>query len=295
MPQPTPRPEPDFDSDRGTLIKWIAYMDHYGQRWLDDIGKDYFSQEYWYLFTVTLISHWQQAPLSVSEACDCMKTGSSKTRQNRLQKLIEEHMFFKTKDQADLRRTHLEPTGEMLQGGRVHFSRTLTEAIQFLAGAGLLDSSPQPLLERISHMSDEVDKRYLLPWAEFLVDYTNDWNTTFKKLFHTEEYWYAFVHSLLGFWKGRPLTMSEACQSMRTGSSRTKEKRVSLAVTRGMLIKQKSASDLRTTHVLASTILEELLIGHFERTLQELLELTQGFLGGEGTGHKSAEALPAMH
>ena len=279
MPQPDSRPEPNFDSDRETLLKWIAYMDDYGQRWLDDIGKDYFSQEYWYLFTVTLVSHWRQTPLSVSEACDCMKTGSSKTRQNRLQKLITEHLLFKTKEGTDLRRTHLEPTEEMLRGGRIHFRNTLTEAIEFLAEVGLLDPSPEPFLERISESSDEVDTHYLLPWAEFLVDYTNDWNTTFKKLFHTDEYWYAFVHSLLGSWKGQPLTMSEACQSMRTGSSRTKEKRVSLAVTRGMLIKEKSSSDLRTTHVLASDALEELLIGHFERTLHELLALTRRLLG----------------
>ena len=105
--------------------------------------------------------------------------------------------------------------------------------------------------------------------------YTNDWNTTFNKLFHTEEYWHPFVHSLLGLWKDQPLTMSNACQSMRTGSSRTKEKRVSLAVTRGMLMKQKSPSDLRITHVLASGRLEKLLIGHFERTLGDLLNRTQ--------------------
>ena len=77
--------------------------------------------------------------------------------------------------------------------------------------------------------------------------------------------------------------MSEACPSMRTGSSRTKEKRVSLAVSRGILINQKSSSDLRATHVLASATLEELLIGHFERTCQELLELTQRLLGGQAT------------
>ena len=128
-----------------------------------------FSQEYWYLFTVTLVYHWRQTPLSITQACDCMKTGSSKTRQNRLQKLIAEHLFFKTKDRADMRRTHLEPTGEMLEGGRMHFRGTLTEAMRFLDQAGLLDSSPQPLLDRISRDSDEVDKRFLLPWAEFLV------------------------------------------------------------------------------------------------------------------------------
>jgi len=247
-------------------------MDRYGQRWLDDIGKDYFSQEYWYLFTVALVHHWRDSPLSISEACDCMKTGSSKTRQSRLHKLITEHLFFKTKDRADLRRTHVEPTDEMLEGGRMHFRGTLTEAMQFLDEAGLLSSSPQLLLDRISDNGDETDKRFLLPWAEFLVDYTNDWNSTFKNLFHTEEYWYTFVHSLLGIWKGQPLTMSDACQSMRTGSSRTKEKRVSLAVTRGMLTKQKSPDDQRITHVLASDTLETLLVGHFERTLGDLLK-----------------------
>ena len=275
MSQPDPLPDPSFVSDPEILIKWVAYMDRYGQRWLDDIGKDYFSQEYWYLFTVTLVHHWRGTPLSISEACDCMKTGSSKTRQNRLQKLITEHLFFKTKDRADLRRTHLEPTEDMLEGGRMHFRGTLTEATRFLDEAGLLPSSPQPLLDEISHDSDAVDRRFLLPWAEFLVNYTNDWNTTFNKLFHTEEYWYTFVHSLLGIWKGQPLTMSDACQSMRTGSSRTKEKRVSLAVTRGMLLKQKSPDDMRITHVLASSTLEELLIGHFERTLGDLLKLTK--------------------
>jgi len=65
---------------------------------------------------------------------------------------------------------------------------------------------------------------------------------------------------------------------MRTGSGRTKEKRVSLAVSRGMLVKQKSNCDLRTTYILTSSVLEELLISHFGRTLNNLLSLTQGLL-----------------
>ena len=58
-------------------------------------------------------------------------------------------------DQTDLRRTHLEPTEEMLHGGRIHFSNTLTEAIHFLAEADLLASSPERLLIQLSHSSDE--------------------------------------------------------------------------------------------------------------------------------------------
>ena len=89
--------------------------------------------------------------------------------------------------------------------------------------------------------------------------------------------------------------MSEAYQPTSTGSSRTKEKRVSLAVTRGMLVKHESSIDSRTTHLSASATLEELLIGHFERTLQELQELTQRLLGGEVNHHTSAETAPAPH
>lgn len=250
-------------------------MENYGQNWLDDIGKDYFSQEYWYLFTITLAYHWRQTPLSVSEACDSMKTGSSKTRENRLKKLIAEHFFIKIKNQTDLRRTYLEPTKEMLLGGRKHFSNSLGKAIRFLDDAQLLSSSPKPLLDRILCDSEHVDKNFLLPWAEFLIDYTNDWNNTFSKRFHTEEYWYPFVYCLLGCWKGQQLTTSEVCQCMRTGSSRTREKRVSLAVSRGMLVKQKSTHDLRTTYILTSSVLEELLINHFNRTLNHFVNLTQ--------------------
>ena len=250
-------------------------MENYGQSWLDDIGKDYFSQEYWYLFTITLAYHWGQTPLSISEACDSMKTGSSKTRENRLKKLIAEHMFIKIKKQTDLRRTYLEPTMEMLVGGRKHFRNSLRQAIQFLVDAQLLVCDPKPLLDRISSDDAGADKHFLLPWAEYLIDYTNDWNNTFSKRFHTEEYWYPFVYCLLGCWKGQPLTISEVCQCMRIGSNRTREKRVSLAVSRGMLVKQKSNNDLRTTYILTSEVLEELLISHFARTLNNFLNLTQ--------------------
>ena len=253
-------------------------MENYGQSWLDDIGKDYFSQEYWYLFTITLVYHWRQDPLSISGACDSMKTGSSKTRENRLKKLIAEHLFIKIKNQTDLRRTYLEPTTEMLLGGRRHFRNSLGQAIQFLADAQLLTVNPKPFLDRILCDGEYADKHLLLPWAEFLIDYTNDWNNTFSKRFHTEEYWHPFVYCLIGCWKGQPLTMSEVCQCMRIGSSRTREKRVSLAVSRGMLIKQKSKNDLRTTFILTTGNLENLLINHFNRTLNDFRNLTQQLL-----------------
>ena len=42
--------QPVSNFSREHLQAWMQYMEDYGQVWLDDIGKDYFSQEYWYLF-----------------------------------------------------------------------------------------------------------------------------------------------------------------------------------------------------------------------------------------------------
>ena len=80
--------------------------------------------------------------LKVSTACDCIKSGSSKIRNNRLQKLIAEHMFFETTDQTGLRRTHPEMAEEVLPCGSRSLVQTLKAAIQFLAEARLLTSVP---------------------------------------------------------------------------------------------------------------------------------------------------------
>ncbi len=256
-------------------MNWMKCMETYGQSWLEDIGKAYFSQEYWYLFTVTLTHYWRSTPLNVSDACDSMKTGSSKTRENRLRKIIAEHFFVKTKNRADLRQTWLQPTPEMLLNGRRHFRNSLERTIRSLLNAQLLASSSEPLLDKMLCDNEGLDKHALLPWAEFLIDYTNDWNATFGNHFHTEEYWHLFVYCLLGCWKGQPLTMGEACSCIRTGSNRTREKRISRAINRGMLTKQKSGHDLRTTFILTTETLEDLLSKHFSRTLNCFRNLAQ--------------------
>ena len=111
MHQPASRPEPKFNSDRETLIKWIAYMDHSGQRWLDDIGKDHFSQEYWHLFTVALVSHvhsllgsWKSQPLTMSEACQSVRTGSSRTKEKRVSLAVSRDTLIKQERRRHARR-----------------------------------------------------------------------------------------------------------------------------------------------------------------------------------------------
>ena len=263
---------------RGILQAWMQYMEDYGAAWLADTGKEFYSQEYWYLVTMTLVRHWQRNPLNISDAYQSMKTGSSKTRENRLKKVIAEHWCIKIKDQTDLRRTHLEPTEDMLLLGRRHFRSSLGGAVRFLREQRLLERNPTALLRQIEGSGRNLDKPYLLPWADFLVGYTDDWNQTFENRLRTDEYWLPFVRCLRGGWSNHPLTMGEACQCMSTGSSRTREKRIALAVNRGMLQKQRDEHDLRVTSILATDVLESRLIGHFARTLGEVIALVHRLL-----------------
>ena len=263
---------------REILQAWMQYMEDYGAAWLADTGKEFYSQEYWYLVTMTLVRHWQRNPLNISDAYQSMKTGSSKTRENRLKKVIAEHWCIKIKDQTDLRRTHLEPTEDMLLLGRRHFRSSLGGAVRFLREQRLLERNPTALLRQIEGSGRNLDKPYLLPWADFLVGYTDDWNQTFENRLRTDEYWLPFVRCLRGGWSNHPLTMGEACQCMSTGSSRTREKRIALAVNRGMLQKQRDEQDLRVTSILATDVLESRLIGHFARTLGEVIALVHRLL-----------------
>ena len=263
---------------REILQAWMQYMEDYGAAWLADTGKEFYSQEYWYLVTMTLVRHWQRNPLNISDAYQSMKTGSSKTRENRLKKVIAEHWCIKIKDQTDLRRTHLEPTEGMLLLGRRHFRSSLGGAVRFLREQRLLERNPTALLRQIEGSGRNLDKPYLLPWADFLVGYTDDWNQTFENRLRTDEYWLPFVRCLRGGWSNHPLTMGEACQCMSTGSSRTREKRIALAVNRGMLQKQRDEHDLRVTSILATDVLESRLIGHFARTLGEVIALVHRLL-----------------
>ena len=62
------------DIPRDVLGAWMRHMEPYGQVWYEDIGRDYFNQEHWYL------RYWRGEPLNIGDACNCMKTGSARTR-----------------------------------------------------------------------------------------------------------------------------------------------------------------------------------------------------------------------
>jgi len=117
--------------------------------------------------------------------------------------------------------------------------------------------------------SNAMNVDALADWSGFLEDYARDWDRAFDGQPHyfTQEFWYLFVACLRSHWRGTPITVSAACQAMKTGSNRTREERINRAVSDGFLTKAKIGEDRRTTVLVPSERLEDLLRGHLERTL----------------------------
>ena len=268
---------------RPVLSAWMGHMEGYGEVWYEDIGRDYFNQEYWYLLVSVIVRYWRGELMNVGAACACMKTGSIRTREARLRRLLDARWIEKSKSAPDRRQTCVLPTPDMQRIVGAHLRRSLIEVARFAHEAGILDAV-EPLARSLKNDTGALSETHLLPWAEFLIEYTDDWNATFGNRFHTEEYWHPFVHCLLAFWAGSPLTIGEACQTMRTGSNRTRESRIAIALMRDLLVKRKTDSDLRTLLVVPAPELERCLVAHFDRTLEQLVRLLRDLLNRARAG-----------
>lgn len=123
----------------------------------------------------------------------------------------------------------------------------------------------------------------LVGWMHALEDYARDWDDVFSNHPHyfTQEYWYLFVGVVTSSWQGRPLTISAACQLMKTGSARTREDRLKKAVQDGYIEKFPGDDDKRTMMVKPSPMLEDLIRGHLERTYNRMAAV---FLSESGDG-----------
>jgi len=109
----------------------------------------------------------------------------------------------------------------------------------------------------------------LMRWIEFLCDYATDWDRAFnaRSGYFTQEYWSLFVGCVMCYWSGSPVTMSEACQLMLTGSNRTREERIKRAVMDGFLSKERTEEHGRNAFVIPTPRLERLMHAHLMRTL----------------------------
>ncbi len=119
-------------------------------------------------------------------------------------------------------------------------------------------------------MSEMLSNEELITWAQTLEGYARDWDETFDKRpgYFTQEFWYLLVGCMIADWRGKPMTVSAACQFMKSGSSRTREERIKRAVSDGFLSKEKAGDDGRAAIVRPTPRLEAMMRGHLERTLR---------------------------
>ena len=127
------------------------------------------------------------------------------------------------------------------------------------------------MINKATAMSDTQSREQLLTWMKVLENYGRDWDETFSGYF-TQEFWYLLVGCVVANWEGAPLTVSAACQTMKSGSNRTREERIKKAVLDGYLVKEKSMADGREARVVPTPKLDELVMAHFQRTLDMALE-----------------------
>ncbi len=133
--------------------------------------------------------------------------------------------------------------------------------------------------------AENRSKEDLLLWIDAMEAYAVDWDETFehRASYFTQEFWYLLVRCMTHAWNGTPLTVSGACQQMKSGSNRTREDRIRRAVADGFLIKQQGESDRREAIVVPSEELERMMIGHFSRTLNIIRDRLQELDGKEQT------------
>lgn len=129
---------------------------------------------------------------------------------------------------------------------------------------------PRATLHGISDLAgdDRPNDEALLAWATALELYARDWDETFEGRpdYFTQEFWYLLVGCLVAHMKGRPMTVSAACQHMKSGSNRTREERLKRAVDDGYLIKERALVDRREAIVRPTPKLEEAMRAHLIRT-----------------------------
>lgn len=128
--------------------------------------------------------------------------------------------------------------------------------------------------ETYTGSTDAPSNEALERWITALVDYALDWDRTFENRpdYFTQEYWYLFVGCLTARWRGAPLTVSAACQVMKSGSNRTREDRIKRAVMDGYLMKERAGEDGRTAFVVPTPKLEAVMREHLARTLRRTRE-----------------------
>lgn len=112
------------------LLAWARVLEAYGRDWdaTFENRPAYFTQEFWYLLVGCMIAELQGKPLTVGAACQIMKSGSNRTREERIKRAVSDGYLIKERTGEDRRAAIVRPTPKLAQAMRGHFARTFFEA-----------------------------------------------------------------------------------------------------------------------------------------------------------------------
>ena len=73
-------------------------------------------------------AHWADQPLTVSQLAQSMKSGSNRTREERIKRAVDDGYLFKERDEQDGRASYVRPTPELEQMVAPTLARQQTQA-----------------------------------------------------------------------------------------------------------------------------------------------------------------------
>lgn len=117
------------------LLAWARVLEAYARDWDTTFENRpaYFTQEFWYLLVGCMIAEWQGKPITVGAACQIMKSGSNRTREERIKRAVSDGYLIKERTGEDRRAAIVRPTPKLAQAMRGHFARTYFEAMAALS------------------------------------------------------------------------------------------------------------------------------------------------------------------
>jgi hypothetical protein len=117
------------------LLAWAQALEAYARDWDDTFENrpNYFTQEFWYLLVGCMIADWRGRPLTVGAACQMMKSGSNRTREDRIKRAVDDGFLMKQRAGEDGRTAIVRPTPRLEAAIRGHLGRTFLEAARALA------------------------------------------------------------------------------------------------------------------------------------------------------------------
>ncbi len=115
------------EDDRSELVAWMDALEFYARDWDESFGgrPSYFTQEFWYLLVGCLRADWAGHPMTVSQLAHSMKSGSNRTREDRIKRAVDDGYLVKEKAAADGRAAIVRPTPQLETLIVGHLQRTL--------------------------------------------------------------------------------------------------------------------------------------------------------------------------